>query len=152
LSSIAGTFSGSDRVASQADWLGYRKSVFRAFFLNDLTVLGSEYRRENYIYSIYGNGLTPIRFRFGMLPLLVMILLLVLLVIFLWKWNHEGVTLNQCARYFAVGCLLKMIISCVLQAGMFSSYMDFPFTRYDIAEIMLPILLFWESFCVRHKD
>lgn len=154
LSGIAGIFSGSVRAASQVDWLGYRKAVFRAFFLNDLTELDNKYRREYYTYSVDGNGLTSIRFHFGMLPLLAMVLLLILLVIILWKWNHKNITLNQCARYFAFGYLIKMFIACISQAGMFvSPYMDFPFTRWDIAEIILPILLFWESFCVRrYKD
>lgn len=149
LSGIAGVFSGNVQAVSQMDWLGYRKAALRAFFLNDLTELDSKYGREYYIYSVDGNGLTSIRFHFGMLPLLAMVLFLVLLVIILWKWNHKNITLNQCARYFAFGCLIKMFMACISQAGMFvSPYMDFPFTGWDIAEIMLPILLFWESFCV----
>lgn len=135
-------FSGSSRMALQGDWVGYRKATFEAFLSRDLTVLDSAYGKEHYLYSVYGHGLASIRFRYGMLPLLVMLLLLVLVVILLWNWNQKDIFLNQCARYLAIGYILKMSVSFILQANMIvSPYMEFPFTGMDIAEILLPILL-----------
>lgn len=146
LSCVGRLFSGGRRPAFKPDWIEYRKTAFGAFILNDLTILDSEYGKERYLYSVYGHGLASIRFRFGMLPLLAMVLLLFFLVFLLWNWNRQNISLNQCARYLAVGCLLKMSVSCILQAGMvISPYMEFPFTGLDIAEIMLPILLCCEA-------
>lgn len=140
-------FSGSSRMDSQADWIGYRKTALEAFFSRDLTVLDGTYGKEHYLYSVYGHGLTSIWFRHGMLPLLIMLLLLVLLVISLWDWNQKDIFLNQCARSLAIGYILKMSASFILQVNMIvSPYMEIPFTGMDIAEILLPILLVYEDY------
>lgn len=82
-----------------------------------------------------------------MLPLLVMLLLLVLLVISLWNWIQKDIFLSQCARYLAIGYILKMSVSFTLQANMIvSPYMEFPIIGMDIAEILLPILLVYEDY------
>lgn len=147
LSYIRDSLVGGNRTDSQVDWIGYRKAAFEAFLSGDLTVLDHTYRKEKYMYSVYGDGLTSIRFRCGMLPVLVMVLLLVWLVIFLWNWNLEDAFLSQCARCLAIGYILKMCIVLILQANMIlSSPMKFPFTEMDMAEIMLPVLLVYESY------
>lgn len=145
-------FSGSSLTVSKVDWVGYRKAAFEAFISNNLTVLDSAYGKERYLYSVYGHGLTSIRFRYGMLPLLLMLLLLIFVVIILWNWNQKDIFLNQCARYLAISYLLKMSAAFILQANMIvSPYTEFPFSGMDIGEIFLPILLVYES-CRRTKD
>lgn len=97
--------------------------------------------------SVYGHGLASIRFRYGILPLLVMLLLLVLTVILLWNWNQKDRFLKQCTGYLAVGYMLKMSASFILQANLVvSPYMEFPFRGMDMAEILLPILLVYEGY------
>lgn len=152
LSYIRGSLTSGSRPASQVDWTGYRRAAFEAFLSGDLTVLDHAYSKEKYLYSVYGNGLTAIRFRHGMLPVLAMALLLVLLVIFLWNWSREDALLNQCARCLAAGYILKMCIALILQANMIvSPFMEFPFTGKDMAEIMLPVLLVYESYRRRRR-
>lgn len=134
-------------MASQADWIGYRKAAFEAFLSKDLTVLDSAYGKEHYFYSVYVHGLASFRFQYGMLPLLIMLLLLVLVVIFLWNWNQTDIFLNQCTRYLAIGYILKISASFILQVNMIvSPYMEFPFTGMDMAEILLPIILVYENY------
>lgn len=146
LSYVGSSFAGSGRTASQVDWVGYRKAAFEAFLSRDLTILDHAYGKEKYMYSVCGDGLTSIRFRCGLLPVLVMVLLLLLFVILLWNWNREDILLNQCAGYLAISYILKMSIAFILQANMIvSPYMEFPFTEKDIAAILLPILLVCES-------
>lgn len=146
-------FPGSRLTVSQADWGGYRKAAFKAFLTKNLTTLDSAYGRESYWYPICcGHGLASIRFQYGMLPLLIMLLCLVLVIILLWNWNQNDIFLNQCARYLAVGYILKMSAAFILQANMIVlPYMEFPFSGMDIAEILLPVLLVYES-CCRTKD
>lgn len=146
LSYVGSSFAGSSRTVSQVDWVGYRKAAFEAFLSRDLTILDHSYGKEKYMYSVCGDGLTSIRFRCGLLPVLVMVLLLLLFVILLWNWNREDILLNQCAGYLAISYILKMSIAFILQANMIvSPYMEFPFTEKDIAAILLPILLVCES-------
>jgi len=147
-------FQSSSRIISQADWGGYRKAAFHAFLSNDLTVLDSMYGSEHYKEVLHiGHGLASIRFRFGMMPLLAMILLLLLLVILLWNWNRDNAFLHRCARYLAVGYILKMIMSVILQMNMVQSfYMEFPFTGTDIAELLVLILLVYEGKNIKNKE
>lgn len=152
LSYIRDSLAGGSRTASQVDWTGYRRAALEAFLSGDLTVLDHTYRKEKYMYSVYGDGLTAIRFRCGMMPVLVMALLLVLLVIFLWNWNREDAFLNQCARCLAAGYILKMCIVLILQSNMIVlPFMEFPFTGRDMAEIMPPMLLVYERYCRQKK-
>ena len=109
--------------------------------------MNSVYVKEHYLLSAYGHGLASIRFRYGMLPLLVMLLLLTMFVIFLWNCNQKDVFHNQCARYLAIGYIMKMSVAFILQANMIvSPYMEFPFSGMDIAEVLLPILLVYENY------
>lgn len=146
LSYVIDLFWGSGQTALQADWIGYRKAAFSAFLSGDLSALDTVHRKEHYRYLLDGHGLAAIRFRFGMLPLLAMLFLAVLFIIFLWNWRQKDSLLNQCARYLAIGYMLKLSMAVVLQANMVvSPHMYFPFTGKDIAELWLPILLFHES-------
>ncbi len=87
-----------------------------------------------------------------LLYFIIVLLLLVLTVILLWNWNQKDRFLNQCAGYLAVGYMLKMSVSFILQANLVvSPYMEFPFSGMDMAEILLPILLVYEG-CHRTKN
>ena len=138
---------GSGQTALQAEWIGYRKAAFSAFLSGNLSTLDTVYRKEHYRYLLDGHGLAAIRFKLGMLPLLAMVLLVVLFIIFLWNWRQKDSYLNQCARYLAIGYMLKLSMTVVLQANMVvSPHMEFPFTGKDIAELGLPILLVYENY------
>ena len=144
---IGNALAGSGRTDLQTDWIDYRKAAFEAFWSGDLTALKYDYGEEKYLYSVYGHGLTSLRFRYEMLLVVAMAALLALFVIFLWNWNCGNSFLDRCARYFAVSYILKMSVTLVLQMNMIvSPYMEFLFTGMDIAEIILPILLAYESF------
>lgn len=141
------SFMGRSIADPQADWTGYRKAAVQAFFSNDLTVLDHIYKNEGYYNVVYdSHGLAAIRFLFGMLPVLAMILLLVIAVIALWNWNRGNEVLHKCARYLAVGYLLKMLMSVVLQMNMvLAPYSEFPFTGFDMPELVVLILLICEG-------
>ncbi len=147
LSYVGGLFGSKGQTALQAEWIGYRKAAFSAFLSGNLSTLDTVYRKEHYQYVLDGHGLAAIRFKFGMLPLLVMAFLVVLFIIFLWNWRQKDSFLNQCARYLAIGYILKTSMAVVLQANMVvSPYMEFPFTGRDVAELWLPILLVYENY------
>lgn len=140
------SFMGNSLSIPQADWAGYRKAAVRAFFSNDLSMLDSVYKKESYYFMLDGgHGLASIRFQIGMLPLLAMIVLLVITVIILWNWSRDDRTsgaAGACARYFAAGCLLKMLMSVLLQINMVvSPYCEFPFTGVDMPEFVVLMLL-----------
>lgn len=136
----------------EADWFGYRKAVFEAFLSKNLTVLEKEYANGGYPDSIYGHGLASIRFQYGLLPLLVMSALLILLVILLLNWDNKDFFVMKCAGYLAISYALKASIALILQINMIvSPYMEFPFSGMDMAEVLLPALLAYES-CRREID
>lgn len=91
------------------------------------------------------HGLASIRFRFGMLPLLIMVVLLTVTAVILWSRSRESGMFSKCAGYLAFGYLLRMVMFVVLQMNMvWSPYIEFPFTGMDIPEFVVLALLLYE--------
>lgn len=133
--------------ALRATWRDYRKAAAHAFFTNNLTVLDSIYANESYYMVVNdSHGLASIRLYFGMLPMAAMVLLLSVAVVVLWRQSRDGRAFPKSAGYFAVGCLLKMTMSLILQMNMVvSPYIEFPFTGTDIPEFVVLVLLLYEG-------
>ena len=133
--------------AMRTEWREYRKATAGAFFTNDLAVLDSTYRNDGFYYILNGShGLASIRFHAGMFPLLVMLLLLTVTVMLLLSRRRDGGDFSKCVGYLAVGWLVKMAMSVILQMNMvLSPCIEFPFTGTDMTELVVLALVLHEG-------
>lgn len=128
----------------QADWIAYRKAAFCAVLAKDTSALDSLYKKEAYWIALSSHGIADIWFHIGGLPILFIVFFTAALVLLLWNWKRENGVLNQCARYLAVGYVLKMALAVLFETNLMCAVsVEFPFTGRDIAEsFVLGLLLF----------
>lgn len=124
---------------SSGNWVSYRAAAITAFLHRDLTVLEENYAQEQFIYSVYGAGLTSIWFRSGRAYVMLLLVCLILLILALWR-------IGGIYRYLSVGIAIQTGLALVSEIMMFSNpWMGIPFIRTMSVECILLFLILYDE-------